>query len=102
MYSNFVINSFTTGSPVFAEQYPQELWPQRQQVEAQDELRHVVHVRVGVLEGPHCLEPVEIDEWLEADHHELERDQFDEPEEELRILDQEINKDAIQSALDKP
>ena len=26
----------------------------------------------------------------------------DEPEEELRILDQEINKDAIQSALDKP
>ena len=26
----------------------------------------------------------------------------DEPEEELRILDQEINKDAIESALDKP
>lgn len=44
-----------------------------------------MHEGVRMLEWPYLLEPIEVDERLKPDHHQLERNQLDEPEEELLV-----------------
>jgi len=45
----------------------------------------VVHVYLWFFERPDEFEPVEVYEGLEAGHHKLERDELNEPEEELDV-----------------